>query len=172
MPIDLALLATTVVGSFLVPYVKLGAEKIAEGLTGKLSEAATDEVSGLTKKIWNRVKTAFSSEGEQFTLSQLNENPDAAKPLVETILKKKLEQDPKLAEELEQLVNAPVAGGSSTGAQIMNAYIASIIDLSNANFSGSHGVEITGVKVGELPDPASPQRPDSSRKRGTEEDHK
>src|ERR1044072_8099393 len=140
--IDLAVLATTVVGSFLIPYVKLGAEKIAEGLVGKVSEAATEEVTGITTKIWNRVKSAFSSEGEQFTLLQLNEAPDAAKPLVESILKKKLEQDPKLAEELNELIQKPIEGGSSTGAQIMNAHIAGIVDARGANFAGASGVEI------------------------------
>ena len=168
MPLDLAVLATTIVSSFLIPYLKLGAEKIAEGLTGKVSEAATEEVSGLTKRIWNRVKSAFSSEGEQFTLLQLNENPSAARPLVESLLKKKLEQDPTLAEELEQLVHTPVAGGSSTGAQIMDAYVAGIVDARGANFSGSQGIEITGVKVGKFPDLPSEHQQGSSKEGGSE----
>jgi hypothetical protein len=149
MAIDLAVLATTIVTSFLVPYAKMGVEKIAEGLTGKVSESVTDEITGLTKAIWDRVKSVFSSEGEQFTLLQLNENPDAAKPLVESLLKKKLDQDPKLAEDLEKLINKPIAEGASTGAQIMNAHIAGIVDARSANFSGAQGVEIIGVRVGD-----------------------
>ncbi|HYU98194.1 MAG TPA: hypothetical protein VE977_05165 [Pyrinomonadaceae bacterium] len=149
MPIDLAVLAATLVTSFLVPYVKLGAHKIAEALADKVGEAATQEVTGLTNKIWNRVKSVFSSEGEQFTLLQLNENPDAARPLVESLLKKKLQADPQLAEEFEQLIQTPIAGGSSTGAQIMSAHIAGIVDARGANFSGAQGVNLTGVSIGD-----------------------
>ena len=153
MPIDIAVLATTLITSFVVPYLKLGVEKIAEELTGKVSEAAAEQATGLTKKVWNRVKAAFSSEGEQFTLLQLKDNPEAAKPLVESILKKKLEEDTSLAQELQSLIQTPLGGGSSTGAQIMNAHIAGIVDARGANFAGAHGVDIAGVKIGSVPAP-------------------
>ncbi len=66
-------------------------------------------------------------------------------------LEKKLESDPALAQELSDLVDKPVAGGVSTGAQIMNAHIAGIADARGANFSGARGVEIAGVKYGTFP---------------------
>ena len=47
MPIDLALLATTVVTSFLVPYAKVGLEKIAEGAGTQVGENA-GEYGGIT----------------------------------------------------------------------------------------------------------------------------
>ena len=147
MPIDVAVLATTIVGSFLVPYVKLGAKKIAEGIAGKLGDAAAEQVTGLTEKIWGRVRSIFSSEGERFTLSQFEHDPEAAKGLVESLLRRKLDQDGSLAQEFSALVNTPTPDGMSTGAQIMNAHIAGIADARGADFSGSAGVEIVGVKL-------------------------
>jgi hypothetical protein len=148
MPLDLAVLAGTIVSSFLLPYVKLGAKKIAETVTEKVSGKAADQVAGVTETLWERVKSVFKADNEEHVITDFKEVPDAAKPLLISKLEKKLEKDPALAQELSDLVNKPVAGGASTGAQIMNAHIAGIVDARHSNFSGASGVEIVGVKYG------------------------
>jgi hypothetical protein len=149
MDIDTTVLATTIVSSFLLPYLKLGVEKIADKITEKLGGAAADQAVDVTKKVWDRVKSAFSSERDQHVLSEFEEEPEATKLLIETRLKKKLEQDPGLVEDLNRLINTPIPGGASTGAQIMNAHIAGILDARGANFSNSNNIKLAGVMIGE-----------------------
>lgn len=147
MDINASVLATTIVTSFLLPYLKLGGEKIAQKITEKLGGAAADQTVGVTKKVWDRVKSAFTSDRDQNILKEFEEDPESAKPLIEAKLKKKLEQDPGLAEDLHQLINAPGSDGISTGAQIMNAHVAGILDARGANFSNSSNVKLAGVMI-------------------------
>lgn len=160
MPLDYAMLAGTVVSSFLLPYVKQGAEKIAETLTEKVSGEAADQVTGIASTLWDRVKSLFTADKEEHVISDFKEEPDAAEALLISKLKKKLEKNPELARELSDLVNKPVAEGAGTGAQIMNAHIAGVADARGANFSGARGVEVVGVKYGSFP-PKPPEADDA-----------
>lgn len=146
MDIDTTALATTIVPA-LLPYLMLGGEKFAEKVTEKLSGAAADQMIEVTKKVWNHVKSAFSSEGDQAILSKFEEEPEAAKSLIEVMLKKKLEDNPALAQELHELINAPGPDGVNTAAWIMNADIAGILDARGANFSNSSNVKLAGVMI-------------------------
>jgi hypothetical protein len=147
MPIDIAALAAVVVTSFLVPYAKIGLEKLAEGLGEKLGEIGAEQGTDALKKVWGRVKGAFKSKDEKPVWAQFEKHPEAAQGLVQEMLKEKLAQDPALAQELSDLVNAPLPSGASTGAQITNADIAAILDLRGADFSGAKNTRITGVTV-------------------------
>jgi len=148
MIIDSAALATSVVSSFLLPYVKLGAEKLSEEMGKTLGNVSAEYASGVVKRLWERVKAVFSSDDEKTVLAQFEKRPDAAKTLVESILQEKLGQDSRLAQELMELINTPGPDGKSTGAQIMQAGIAGIVDARGANFAGASGVTISGVTVG------------------------
>lgn len=151
MPIDIAILASTLVSSFLLPYVKMGAEEIFKSASQKLGEGAAARAKEITENVWQRVKSVFSSEEDETILSQFKKRPDAAQSLMQDVLKEKLAQNSALAEELDKLINTPGPEGASTGAQIMRAYIAGIADLRNANLSNAHDMEIAGVKLGEFP---------------------
>jgi len=158
MPIDVALLATTLVSSFLLPYVKMGAEKIAEEVTGKLGKGAAEHVTGVASKVWDRVKSVFSSDTDKATLTQFEKYPEQARDLIIAVLQEKLEQDRHLAQELAELVDSPGPDGrSTTGAQIMRAGIAGIVDLRQADFSRARGINITAVNQGTPPSPTSPE---------------
>lgn len=148
MPLDMAILAGTVVTSFLLPYLKSGATKMAETLTEKVSGEAAKQVAGVTETIWERVKSVFKADNEEHVISDFEEKPDTDRDLLVSKLKKKLEKNPALAQELSELVNKAVVEGASTGAQIMNAHIAGIADARGANFPGAHGVKVIGVQYG------------------------
>ncbi len=155
MPIDLAILATTVVTSFLAPYAKAGLEKIATAVTEKVSEQAAEYAKELTGKVWNLVTSAFSSPKEQTTMELFQENPDEMQEMLIKKLQEKLAQDPNLAQALADLINQPGPDSTTTGAQIMNAGIAGIVDLRGANLSHAQGIEVSGVKIGDKPAPKS-----------------
>lgn len=147
MSIDFAALASTIAGSFLIPYVKIGAEKLAEEAGKKLGEAASTGAMSAPQQIWARVTAAFTSDEDKQALAQLEKRPDAAKPLVEAILTEKLTQDAGLAQELHALVALAEGQTLSTGAQISGAEIAGIADARNAHLEGSSNVIISGVTL-------------------------
>lgn len=146
MPLDLVALAGTVVTSFLLPYIKDGAKKVAETLTEKGSQAAVTYVTEVAQKVWDRVTSAFSSDTDKATLAQLEEYPEAAQPLVEAVLKKKLEQDDQLAQELDQLVNTPGPEGQSASLLIKDVVgDVGVLYMPHANFQQAQNVRLAGV---------------------------
>jgi hypothetical protein len=157
--LDIAVLATTVVAQFLFPFAKKGAEKLAEEMGKEVGSATAKAGVNIATKVWDKVKSVFSSDKEKNALAQFEEYPDEAKALVERILKDKLEQDRKLAEELEGLINTREPGATSTAAQIMHAGTAGIADLRQANLAGANRFNISGVTVGSNPAP----RPNSPK---------
>lgn len=145
---DPATLATTVVTSFLLPYAKKGAGKMAEAVGEKFGKAAADKIAELGKGVWDCVTELFHSGDELTTLNLFEKQPELFSAPVGKMLEQKLRDNPKAAEKLETLINSPVAG-SSTGASIMGAVVAGIVDLRQATISGSGNV-FTGVHVGNL----------------------
>jgi hypothetical protein len=68
MPIEFAALAASVVSSFLLPYVKEGAQNLARVVAKKASETAATHVVGTAEKLWVRVSSLFSTEAEKATV--------------------------------------------------------------------------------------------------------
>jgi hypothetical protein len=168
MPIDLVALAATVVGSYLVPYLTMGAEKMGEELAGSVGASAASHLTEASKNIWERVKAAFSSDREGQALTQLREFPDEGGPeFVQTILLRKLEKDPRLARELHELVEAASPdGGATSGARVMQSSgIVNLLDARGADFSHSQHARVAGAiygdKLPELPKTTDPATPDS-----------
>ena len=134
MPIEIA---ATIVTSLLMPYLKMGADKMAETLTGEGGKAIGDYTVDLAKKAWDKIKGAFTSEEEQNDLEMFEKHPESAAraSVVQETLEEKLAKDPDLKAELEKLLQASGPGGQ-TGAQIIgdNAHL---LDMRNAHVGGS-----------------------------------
>jgi len=162
-------LASAVVANFLVPYAKMGADAIAKEVTNKVSQAAAQHATGVTAKVWNRVKAAFSSDPEdEATLAQFEKRPERAVPLVEDILKEKLEQDNQLAQDLDELVTSPSPDGAGDSLQIMAGTVG-IVYAQGADISG--GV-VGGVIMGSPPQQTPvPQNPAQSSEAASSHDH-
>jgi len=137
----------------LLPYVKEGVEKITMAAKEKFGEAAAGYAADLAGKVWERVKSVFNSERDQATLTEFEEDPEAAASLLEKKLRTKIEQDPQLAQELDQLVNSQAPGGGGTGAQIIGATYAGIVDLRHGTVSGGvvSGLSINPPQPAPLP---------------------
>jgi hypothetical protein len=150
MPLEIAVLATSIVTSFLMPLVKQGAEKISEAVSAKFSAAAGEHVSKVAKNIWEKVKDAFNSDTEKATLTQFEKYPEESKPLVEKMLEEKLKADPKLATDLDKLAQSPSPGGGT--AVSIAASTVGYVDARHATISG--GI-VAGYMAG-TPPPISP----------------
>ncbi|HET6854626.1 MAG TPA: hypothetical protein VFH46_20160 [Pyrinomonadaceae bacterium] len=154
--LDIALLAGTAIGQILVPYIKDGAVKFVKTVAEKNGEAMGEYAGGLANKVWDKVKSVFSSEKDQAVLEQFEEEPEAAAPLVEAKLKKKLEADPGFAEEFAKLVQSTAPNGG-TGAQIIGSSYVGLLDMRGANVTG--GGTFTGGTFNFGAPPASVEGP-------------
>lgn len=159
MPLDLLTIATTAVTVFLVPFAKAGLEKITESFTKSLGEKTADYVTDITGKVWSTVTSAFQSSKEQTTLELFKENPEEMQELLIKKLHEKMSQDATFAQSVADLLNKPGPDGTTTGAQIMQAGIAGIVDLRNANLAQAQNLTIAGVIHGDpLVDTGNPKR--------------
>ena len=138
-------LAATIVGNFLVPYVKLGAEKLAEKIAGEAGDAAGEQAAGVAKKIWGRIREAFGADaGKAATLDEFERKPEAFAPGVEALLADLLTENRDLADELERLAESNVGSGEQTAVQIM-ADTVGYFDARGATISGGQNA---GVIIG------------------------
>ncbi len=142
-------LATSVIGQIVVPYLMEGAKKLADEASKKFGDSAAHYAVDVAEKVWNRVKASFTSDREKYAVEDFQEKPEQAKDLMVAKLQDKLQSDPKLAEDLQKLVNAPSPDGKSTGAQIIGATYAGIVDARGATISG-------GVVGGIVMSPTTP----------------
>lgn len=145
MPPDVAVLAGTIVSSFMLPYAKKGIEELGNELSKKFGNSAASQVSGLTQKLWNKVKSVFSADDDKAALSQFEKRPDASKVLIQAILEEKLQQNSSLAEELNELIKTPTTDGRSVTEIMNNSGIVGVVEVKNSDLSHSTGLTITGV---------------------------
>jgi predicted ATP-grasp superfamily ATP-dependent carboligase len=162
MAVELAAtIATTVVSQFLVPLLKKGVEKFKEDVAANFSEAAGKETSEVAQKVWERVRSAFSSDRDKATLADFEEDPEAASALVEKKLTAKLQEDNTLTKELQELVQQPVPGAQGNATQVVTATNSVIQNLQGSTFSGGT-TNITGMSYGSSP-PQNPPAPKPGR---------
>jgi hypothetical protein len=111
MPLDVAALATTVVSRFLLPYAKLGLERIGTEVRKRADDTVEKQAIGVVDKVWKKVASLFTSDEERFLIRKMESSPDKVAPLFEDVLREKLEQSPEAARELDELVSTPIAAG-------------------------------------------------------------
>ena len=165
MPIDIALLAGTIATNFLLPFVKQGAARIGEAIAQSSGAEDGDHARGVVEQVWNTVSGLFSKPADAGLLTHLKDDPEAARPLVESVLRQRLAENPQAAEALDQLVNSPAPSGQTVAASIESAGIAGIVNMPNANLSGAQGLRISGVNIGRLEGSGVPRPPDKKTSR-------
>jgi hypothetical protein len=132
-------LATTVMSSFLMPYLQQGAEKL-----GKI---AADNTLDVAKKIWERIQQRFSASDEKSALTFFKNHPDMAQEMILKLLTKSIENDMVFANELRDLINFQQHSSEKNSTQIIQGKITGIVDIRNANLSNSRNLRITGMTL-------------------------
>jgi hypothetical protein len=141
--IDIAVLAGTLVTSFLAPYAKMGLEKLVDHFGSSVGENAAKKTGEIANKIVQRLTASLSGPTEKPVVDMLKDHPAEAAPLMKAILKEKLEKDPDLAKELQDLLSAlKQTAGKDIGA------MTATITIGDHNFNNNNGdVTITGNLV-------------------------
>jgi hypothetical protein len=147
-------LATTIVVTFLRPYIEKGAAKVAEAVSDKVGKAAADFAVDTASKAWNYIKQAFQSGKEKLAVDAFENYPKESEELLKTVLTEKLAQDKELAQKLEQLVNAQGPNGSTSLEIMNNAGVVGVVNITHSNISGN-GTVIKGVDYHAAPPSSS-----------------
>ena len=155
-------LASSVVTSFLIPYIKQGVQNIAENVSQGAGDAVAKHVADVAKKVWDRVRAAFTEPEEKTILDQFEKRPDKAGPLMEDVLEEKLQKDVRLAKDLEGLVMSQAGAEGSTSLQVMNNY--GTFGVADARGAVIHGT-VAGVNIGAnaAPSPAMPPKSEPTK---------
>lgn len=144
MPIDIVSLATTVVSSFLLPYLQKGADEFLNEVTSKSSKSIAQYTLNVTEKIWERVKSAFSSEGDKVTLGYFEKNPAKFQEEMQENLSSKLMSDQELVVYIYELAHSKPQGSEQTAAQIVTTTIN--LTISRNVFKNKGDVNISGTR--------------------------
>jgi hypothetical protein len=134
MPIEIALLAATVVGKILVPFFQRSAEKVGEALSDKVTDEAADFATDTANSLWDRIRARFSKPEEQAVADRFKGDPNNGAAWFQQDLERKLAEDEDFAKEIAALVDAKDPGGSGTVMQIFGK--GGIVDARNAHIEG------------------------------------
>jgi hypothetical protein len=158
--IDVALL----VSYFLVPYLKHGAEELANRVAESAGEGAGKQVASTAGKIWARVRSAFSSDRDRALLEEFKDKPDEATPLVEARLREKLEADEELRRDLEEIVSArATATGDNALSIVQQADVANVLVVRDTDLRYSKNAQIASTITNAPGRPAADPAPGGSR---------
>ncbi|HXB24883.1 MAG TPA: hypothetical protein VNV25_09150 [Gemmatimonadaceae bacterium] len=159
-PSAAAALATTAM-TVIVPYLTAGAGKVADGVAEEVGKRALGFALDTARRVWDRVRKAFDGHGSQAVVEEFAQQPSDGVRMMKNVLARRLEGDPDLAHELTELLDRRDPDTHETASQIlMNAGgDAILLDLRNADFSGSRNVTIVGKSVDMRPSP-KPALPD------------
>jgi hypothetical protein len=158
MAVEFAALAASLVGKVLLPYAKVGLKKIGDELRKKADAAVESQATSLTAKVWEKVAGLFKSDRDRFALEQFQENPDDAAGVFTKALEKKLQEEPQQAEELQKLLETPLAKGSGATLQNIMADVFGFVDARGAVISGG---QVAGAIIN------APRSPSADRPKTT-----
>jgi hypothetical protein len=152
--LDVALLAASAV-RILVPYIKRGADGLASAIGERAEGGVADFAVDVAKSVWDRVRDTFTASGHEGAVEEFEKNPDDAQEYLEKLLKRRLEEDPDFARELNDLVTKPSPDGRDV-VQIMNSSGVAVVtgDVTGGIVGGSIGTIYQGPPP--QPPPAEP----------------
>jgi hypothetical protein len=146
--IDIAILAGTVVGKILLPVFVNGVEKVFEAAKDEVGDQVATETKGLVSTLWSKLRARMTRDDEKVMLDAFEEQPADAAKLMESTLRKHLENDPELASELDALVRTKPGGGTLDGAQV----VARTMNVLTVHGGVSGGI-VTNQYFGQQPPP-------------------
>ena len=143
--LDLAVLAATVVGRFLVPLFTKGEQTLTDELATAGGKAAAGGLVATAKKLWAKITDRFDGDQEKSAVTLFPENAATMKDLLEKLLEQRMATDEELRTQMSDLVEAPIEGTGKTAWQLMGDYVG-VVDARGAQISGGTvaGIVVSG----------------------------
>jgi len=143
--VDIAWLAATVVGRFLVPLFARGEDQLAGDLGESCGDATADGLIKTAKTIWKRIGSRFDRDDEKTAASLFEKNPAAMDKMLVKLLEERLADDSGFRQEIQRLVEEPVAGTGQASWKLMGKYVGAV-DVRNTTINNS---QVIGLRVGQ-----------------------
>ncbi len=140
MSIEIAKLASLIVGSLLTPYLKKGKDKFIEEIGGEAGEKS----ASLAADIWKKVKAIFGSDKDKQRIEKFEKAPEEKEAFITELLEEKLEEDKQLAQELEEQIRKLK---TSDGKSIMQVFAHNVINFKDTSIGGH---SIVGGIIGSI----------------------
>ena len=119
MSTEIVTLASTLVTSFLLPYLQKGADDFLSELASKSGKGIAKHTLVVTEKIWERIKSVFNSESDKVILNYFEKKPDKFKEEMQESLITKMKNDQELVLYLDELANSRFENHEQTVSQIV-----------------------------------------------------
>jgi len=139
--IETATLATYVVGSFLVPLLKKGADRLTEDLGAKVGATASDGLVDVAKKLWEKVRGRTRGTSDAPVVDLFEQKPDLMQGALETVVRELVEQDQEFRREVTEMLERAAPDGTPTW-QLMGHNVG-VVNAQGAHISGS--AQVAGV---------------------------
>jgi len=152
--VDIAWLAATVVGKFLVPLFTRGKDQLTEDIAEVEGKAAADGLVRTAGTIWKSIKGHLDHDDERNAASIFQKNPAAMEMMMIGLLEKRLRDDVDFRQQIQRLVEAPVVGTGQATLNLMGEYIGAV-DARNSVISEG---TVAGVIVHGGPADRPPER--------------
>ncbi len=141
--VDIAWLAATAVGRFLVPLFARGEDQFVADLGGSCGDAAAHGLVKTAKTIWKRIGSRFDRDDEKNAVGLFEKNPAAMEQMLVKLLEKRLADDADFRRDIQRLVAEPVADTGQSSWQLIGEYVGAV-DIRNTTINNS---EVVGLRV-------------------------
>ena len=151
--VEIVWLAATAVGKFLVPFFTEGKDQLTEDLAEAEGKTAAEALVKTAGSIWARVKSHFDHEDEKNAVTLFEKSPKAMEPMLTELLGNRLEADAAFRQQIQELVEAPVADKGQASWELMGEYVGAV-DARHSVITGSTvaGIIMSGGHVGPSPE--------------------
>lgn len=141
--IEIAVLASSLVSSFLLPLLKDGVETLRSKLSERAGEEAADKLVDTAGRVWDQIRSAPRTPETQDVVSMFERSPELMREAMEKVVSAELENNDALRREVSSLLEAEAAPGQ-TSWQLMGE----IVGATDARYAhiGDHAV-VAGVVV-------------------------
>jgi hypothetical protein len=156
--IETATLATYVVGSFLVPLMTKGADKLTDELAEMAGATASDGLVEVAKRLWGKVRGKTRDTDDAPVVDLFEKQPDRMEAALEDVVREMLENDEDFRSEVNGMLEKETAGGTPAW-QLMGEYVG-VVNAQYAHISGN--AQVGGVIVGAHPQSAPTPSPTTS----------
>jgi hypothetical protein len=132
--IEIAVMASSLVSSFLVPLLKNGGESLRETLTKRTTESVADKLVQTAGRLWARVKGTPRPPDAQQIVDMFERQPELMREAVEKIVREQLEHDEAFRQDVDALLEAEDQPGTANW-RLMGEVVGAV-DARGATISG------------------------------------
>jgi hypothetical protein len=134
--LSIAIMATSLVTSFLVPLLKKSADGLGTELQQRTTKSAADGLVKVAQRLWARVKGEARTSDDQQIVSMFEKQPELMQEALQKIVQRQLEQDEGFRKDVAALLESEAEPGVANW--MLMGEIVGVVDARGATISGGN----------------------------------